>query len=167
MHENQTTPPSRSQNGCLNFGTKSDLMTVLETDINLPGAEPKANAFINDGAALINEKSPGTVRTFDDYAKYVIIPTLQSYSRHYYRTDIVFDQIIQTLWNCRSRIIDVLISELIENIRLVTEKVKIIECEKLNLQRIFAEERDTMSMLENDQTIVYVLFNKLSFMFYS
>ena len=56
MHENQITPPSRSQNGCLNIGTKSDLMTVLETDINLPGAEPKADAFINDGAALINEK---------------------------------------------------------------------------------------------------------------
>ena len=48
-------------------------------------------AFIIDGAALINEKSPGTARTFDDYAKYVIIPTLQSYSIHYYRTDIVFD----------------------------------------------------------------------------
>ena len=91
MHENQTTPPSLSQNGCLNIGTKSDLMTVLETDINLPGAEPKADAFIIDGAALINEKSPGTARTFDDYAKDVIIPTLQSYARHYYRTDVVFD----------------------------------------------------------------------------
>ena len=91
MYENQITPPSQSQNGCLNIGNKSDLMTVLETDINPPGAEPKADAFINHGAALINEKSPGTVRTFDDYAKYVIIPTLQSYSRHYYRTDIVFD----------------------------------------------------------------------------
>ena len=91
MHENQITPPSRSQNGCLNIGTRSDLMTVLETDINLLGAEPKADAFINDGAALINEKSPGTVRTFNDYAKYAIIPTLQSYPRHYYRTDIVFD----------------------------------------------------------------------------
>ena len=79
MHENQITPPSRSQDGCLNMETKSDLITVLETDINPPGAEPKADAFINDGAALIDEKSPGTVRTFDDYAKNVIIPTLESY----------------------------------------------------------------------------------------
>ena len=38
-------------------------MTVLETDINLPGAEPKADAFNIDGTALINEKSPGTART--------------------------------------------------------------------------------------------------------
>ena len=93
MHENRTTPPSLSQNGCLNIGTKSDLMTVLETDINLPGAESKADAFIIDGTALIkfNEKSQGTAKTFDDYAKDENIPTLQSNSRHYYRTDTVFD----------------------------------------------------------------------------
>ena len=35
-----------------------------------------------------------------------------------------------------------------ENIRLVTEKVKIIECEKFNLQRIFSEEHDTTNMLK-------------------
>ena len=28
MHGNQTTSPSLSQNGCLNIGTKSDLMTI-------------------------------------------------------------------------------------------------------------------------------------------
>ena len=78
MHENQTTPPSLSQNGGLNIGTKSTLMAVVETNINLPGAEPKADVFIIDGAALINEKSSGTARTFDGYAKDVIIPTLQS-----------------------------------------------------------------------------------------
>ena len=44
--------------------------------------------------------------------------------------------------------LNVLISELTENIRLVTEKVKIIECEKLNLQRLFAEERETTNMLD-------------------
>ena len=37
------------------------------------------------------QNQPRTAQTFDDYAKYVIIPTLQSYSRHYYRTDIGFD----------------------------------------------------------------------------
>ena len=47
--------------------------------------------------------------------------------------------------------LNVLISELTENIRLVTEKVKIIECEKLNLQRLFAEERETTNMLDNEQ----------------
>ena len=91
MHENQTAPPSLSQNGSLNIGTKSDLMTVLESDANLPGAEPKADAYIIDGAALMNEKSPGAARTFDDYATDVVIPTLQSYSRKYNRTDKVFD----------------------------------------------------------------------------
>ena len=45
--------------------------------------------------------------------------------------------------------LNVLTSELTENIRLVTEKVKTIECEKLNLQRLFAEERETTNMLDN------------------
>ena len=47
--------------------------------------------------------------------------------------------------------LNVLISELTENIRLVTEKVIIIEHEKLHLQCLFAEERDTTNMLENEQ----------------
>ena len=47
--------------------------------------------------------------------------------------------------------LNVLIFELTENIRLVTEKVKTIEHEKLNLQCLFAEERDTTNMLENEQ----------------
>ena len=47
--------------------------------------------------------------------------------------------------------LNVLISELTENIRLVTEKVKIIEHEKLNLQCLFAGEQDTTNMLENEQ----------------
>ena len=47
--------------------------------------------------------------------------------------------------------LNVLISELTENIRLVTEKMKIIEHEKLNLQCLFAGEQDTTNMLENEQ----------------
>ena len=47
--------------------------------------------------------------------------------------------------------LNVLILELTENIRLVTEKVKTIKNEKLNLQCLFAEERDTTNMLENEQ----------------
>ena len=47
--------------------------------------------------------------------------------------------------------LNVLISELMENTRLVTEKVKIIECDRLNLQRLFAEERETTNMLDNEQ----------------
>ena len=103
MNENQTAQPSLSQNDSLNirpYGTKSDLMTVLETaaslpvdQSSLPGAEPKADACIIDGAALINEKLPGAARTFDGYATDVVIHTFQSYSRIHNRTDIVFDYI--------------------------------------------------------------------------
>ena len=63
MHENQSAPPSLSQNSCLNIGKNADRMTVLKSDTNLPGTDPKADAFIIDGAALINEKPPGAART--------------------------------------------------------------------------------------------------------
>ena len=91
MHENQNTPPSLSQNGCLNLGTKSDLMDILQTGIALPDAEPNADEIIIDGAALINQKSPGAARTFDDYATEVILPVLYTYSRKYHKTDLVFE----------------------------------------------------------------------------
>ena len=74
MHENQNAPPSLSQNGCLDMGTKSDLMGILQTGIALPDAEPNADAIIIDGAALINQKSPGAARTFDAYATEVVLP---------------------------------------------------------------------------------------------
>ena len=53
MHENQNPPPSLSQNGCLNTGTKSDLMGILQTGITLPDAD----SIIIDGAALIGFQS--------------------------------------------------------------------------------------------------------------
>ena len=51
-------------------------------------------AIIIDGTALINQKSPGAVRTFDEYATEVVLPVLHSYSRKDHRTDLVFDTYI-------------------------------------------------------------------------
>ena len=55
MHENQNAPPSHSQNCCMNIGTKSDLMNMLETEAHWPDDEPLADAIIIDGSAMINE----------------------------------------------------------------------------------------------------------------
>ena len=74
------------------MGTKSDLMDILQTGIALPDAKSNADAIIVDGAALIIQKSPGSARTFDDYATEVILPVPHSYSREYHRTDLVFDR---------------------------------------------------------------------------
>ena len=57
----------------------------------MPDSKPNAEAIIIDGAALINQKSPGAARLFDDYATDVILPVIETYTRKYQRTDLVFD----------------------------------------------------------------------------
>ena len=73
------------------MGTQSDLMDILQTGIALPDAEPNTDEIIIDGAALINQKSPGAARTFDSYATEVILPVLHSYSSKYHRPYHVLD----------------------------------------------------------------------------
>lgn len=65
-HENQNTPPSLSQKGSLNMGTKSELMKLLEAHAEIPDSEPTADVILNDGAVLINSRPPGAARTFDN-----------------------------------------------------------------------------------------------------
>ena len=67
-HENQTCPPSLSQNGMFNSEVKSQLLDILEQGTNITYEEPNADTVIIDGAALINAKRPGAAKTFDDYA---------------------------------------------------------------------------------------------------
>ena len=66
-------------------------MKVLETGIDLPDAEPNADAIIIDGADLINQRSPGAARTFDEDVTEIVLPVFHSFSRKYLRTDLVFD----------------------------------------------------------------------------
>ena len=40
---------------------------------------------------MIIQKSPGSARTFDDYATEVISPVPHLYTREYHRSDLVFD----------------------------------------------------------------------------
>ena len=91
QHENQNCPPSLSQNGNLYSGTKSQLLDVIEQDTNTTYEQPNADSVIIDGAALINAKSPGVSKTFDDYAAEIIIPHIESYARKHSRIDVVFD----------------------------------------------------------------------------
>ena len=72
-HENQKFPPAISQNRALNFGVKSQIMTILKADLNMPVTELFTDALIIDGAALVNTKPPRTTKTFDEYAKEVIL----------------------------------------------------------------------------------------------
>ena len=90
-HENKKCPPSISQNGKLYCGVKSQLLEVLEQGTNKTHEQPNADTVIIDGAALINAKSPGAAKTFDDYAADVIVPHIETYTRKYSRVDVVFD----------------------------------------------------------------------------
>lgn len=90
-HENQSHPASLSDSGKLHTCQKSQLVEILEAQVNIPDREPKGDAIIIDGSALINALPPRTSKTFDDYAKEDIIPKVESYGARYERVDVVFD----------------------------------------------------------------------------
>jgi hypothetical protein len=57
-HDNQKYHPSLSQNDTLNFRFKSQLLNILENDIDMPSSETVADTLIIDGEALVNSKPP-------------------------------------------------------------------------------------------------------------
>jgi len=92
-HENHLYPPSISQGGILRFGTKSDLLECL---ISLsPGKSASTDtqltvdAYIFDGALIVQMLKPGLCVTFDDHKHKVfyIMSVLSTTSR----VDVVFD----------------------------------------------------------------------------
>ena len=70
---------------------KSQLAEILEVQVNIPDREPRGDAVIIDGSALINALPPRTSKIIDDYAKEDIIPKVESYGARYERVDVVFD----------------------------------------------------------------------------
>ena len=70
---------------------KSQLAEILEAQVNIPDREPRGDAVIIDGSALINALPPRTSKIFDDYTKEDIIPKVESYGARYERVDVVFD----------------------------------------------------------------------------
>lgn len=90
-HENQPYPASLSDSGKLHTCQKSQLVEILEAQVNVPVGEPKGDTIIIDGSALISASPPRTSKTFNDYAKEDIIPKVESYGARYKRVDIVFD----------------------------------------------------------------------------
>ena len=85
-HENQACPPSLSNMGKLQLETTSNIVSCLEklvptptpTKYSIPDIQPclsldvtdmpAVDVVILDGAALVNMQTPGTARTFSDYA---------------------------------------------------------------------------------------------------
>ena len=90
-HENQSFPPSLSKQGKLHIATKSDLVNVLQTKVELPETKPETDVLIVDGTFLVNTVMPKTPKTFEEYARNDIFPKVEHYSGNYKRTDINFN----------------------------------------------------------------------------
>ena len=85
-HENQSFPPSLSQNGTLRPGNKSDLFKCLEKVHPSSSEVPATDAVVLDGSAIVN-----MVQTFQDYEENCFIPYLQTEVRNAKKLDIVWD----------------------------------------------------------------------------
>ena len=70
---------------------KSQLVEIIEAQVNIPDREPKGDVIIFDGSALINASPPRTSKIFYDYAKEDTIPKVEYYGARYERVDVVFD----------------------------------------------------------------------------
>ena len=77
--------------GMLHSAVKSQLLDIQKQCINTTYEQPNAETVIIDGAALINANSPGSAKTFDDYAAEVIVPHIEFCAQKYSRVDVVFD----------------------------------------------------------------------------
>ena len=80
-----------SQNGSLNTGVKSQLMSILETGHEMPNSVPTVDSLVIDGPSLVYSKQPRQSRTFDDYANDIILPHIKSLPQSHLRVDVVFD----------------------------------------------------------------------------
>ena len=73
-------------------GTKSDLLSCLET--NGPGQAqgPSVEALLLDGAAIVNMLKPGASKTFQEYSETVFLPYVINQLRDVERMDVVWER---------------------------------------------------------------------------
>lgn len=90
-HENQPEPSSLSSLGKLRKGTKSDLLTRLESLYSeIPGDYlPEVTVKIFDAAAIVNIIRPTCVKSFKDYASSNFLPFIERELQDVQRVDIV------------------------------------------------------------------------------
>ena len=90
-YENQSCPPSLSDKGKLRLGKKSDVLHCLEDEIEAEDTNPLRDVIVLDAAAIVNMLKPGSAKTFQDYARDVILPYVKSQVDKAQRVDIVWD----------------------------------------------------------------------------
>lgn len=90
-HENHKFPPSLSQNGWLNTGVKSQLMSILEAGHDMQNSVPTVDSLLIEVTSLVYSKQPGQSRSFDDYTNNIILPHIKCLAQSHLRVDVVFD----------------------------------------------------------------------------
>jgi len=73
-HENQSAPPSLSRDGNIRLGTKSDIVNILEKQVNSVDFKSECDAVVFDGAAIVNILVPKISSTFDQYIEETFCP---------------------------------------------------------------------------------------------
>ena len=91
QHENQSFPPSLSQQGNLHHGSKSDLLECFKKLCPAQEDVPDADVLILDGAAIVNMPKPDARQTFQDYTDNVFIKYLERQLCRVSRIDIAWD----------------------------------------------------------------------------
>ena len=59
--------------------------------ITIPGTAHEVDVIMIDGSAFVNALPPCASKTFSDYARQDVFPSMKSFSSQYMRIDIVFD----------------------------------------------------------------------------
>ena len=92
--ENQTTPPSLSENGHLwPAKSKSSIIKCIEGNEIHQQECLQVDSKISDGGALVNMLRPVNRRTFDDHAQIVVMTYIKNQLHPVKRADIVWDHI--------------------------------------------------------------------------
>ena len=92
QHENQSCPPSLSQDGKLRLPQKkSELAECLQSSTTPQTRMPEAvDAIIIDGSVVINTIKSGTEKTFAEYSGQCFLPYIKSQLSHAKRLDVVW-----------------------------------------------------------------------------
>ena len=90
-HENQTCPPSLLDRGKLRQGTKSDIVQCLGDSVTEKHSSQDAKVVVLDGHAIVHMLKHGAAKTFQEYAKDVFLPYVNSKLERAQRVDVIWD----------------------------------------------------------------------------
>ena len=90
-HENQSSPPSLSNEGSPRSGDKSALLPYLESECTIQSNAPAVDVKVFDGAAIVQMLNQKMCRTFKDYSDEVFAPYMLHQLQTVTRIDLVWD----------------------------------------------------------------------------